>query len=97
MTLPTGRGARPWRDFGMRGPPTPAVMRDLRESLDVCQARFEKLLGAGPDTVVHQDTGTVFQSAAADRLMRRLIARPEPADLFSGTGRRVVKLKPSAR
>jgi HTH-type transcriptional regulator/antitoxin MqsA len=66
-----------------RGLLTPAEIRDLRTSLDLSQAKFEKLLGTGPKTVVRWEKGTVFQSATADRLMRLLIAQPALADLLS--------------
>ena len=86
---PVGRGS------GQGGAPAQlaAEIRSLRESFDLSQARFEKLLGAGPDTVVRRDRGTVFQPAAADRLVRLLIAQREPADLLSGAGRRAVEVE----
>ena len=68
-----------------RGLLTPAEIRDLRTSLDLSQAKFEKLLGTGPKTVVRWEKGTVFQSATADRLMRLLITQPALADILSGT------------
>ena len=68
-----------------RGLLTPAEIRDLRTSLGLSQARFEKLLGTGPKTVVRWEKGTVFQSVTADKLMRLLIAKPELAALVSGS------------
>ncbi len=77
-----------------RGLLTPAEIRDLRTSLDLSQAKFEKLLGTGPKTVVRWEKGTVFQSATADRLMRLLIARPALADLLSGAESRTLSARP---
>jgi len=77
-----------------RGLLTPAQIRDLRRSLKLSQASFEKLLGTGPKTTVRWEKGTVFQSATADKLMRLLIARPELADVLSGTGRQTTQATP---
>jgi len=71
-----------------RGLLTPAQIVELRDSLGLSQAAFEKLLGTGPKTVVRWEKGTVFQSATADKLMRLLIAKPELADTLSGTDQR---------
>lgn len=57
-------------------------IRALRQSLGLSQAAFEKLLGTGPKTVVRWEKGSVFQSVAADRLMRMLRARPELTSLL---------------
>jgi HTH-type transcriptional regulator/antitoxin MqsA len=77
-----------------RGLLKPAEIRDLRTSLDLSQAKFEKLLGTGPKTVVRWEKGTVFQSATADRLMRLLIAEPALADIFSGAEAQTRSAKP---
>ncbi|WP_139653319.1 type II TA system antitoxin MqsA family protein [Raoultibacter phocaeensis] len=54
-------------------------IRALREKLGLSQARFEKLLGAGPKTVVRWENGTVFQNGTADTLMRVLRDHPSVA------------------
>jgi len=77
-----------------RGLLTPAQIRDLRTSLDLSQAKFEKLLGTGPKTVVRWEKGTVFQSATADRLMRLLIAKPALADILSGAESGAARARP---
>jgi len=77
-----------------RGLLTPAQIRDLRRSLKLSQAAFEKLLGTGPKTVVRWEKGTVFQSATADKLMRLLIARPELAEVLSGADQRAARTRP---
>ena len=77
-----------------RGLLTPAQIVELRNSLGLSQAAFEKLLGTGPKTVVRWEKGTVFQSAAADKLMRLLIAKPELADTLSGASPRAARTKP---
>lgn len=62
---------------------TPEEIRDLRHTLSLSQAAFEKLLGAGPKTVVRWERGTVFQSATADRLMRLIRRMPALVDVLS--------------
>jgi len=76
-----------------RGLLTPAEIRDLRTSLGLSQARFEKLLGTGPKTVVRWEKGTVFQSVTADKLMRLLLAKPELATLVSDSNPKTAKMK----
>jgi HTH-type transcriptional regulator/antitoxin MqsA len=76
-----------------RGLLTQSQIRDLRQSLNLSQAAFEKLLGTGPKTVVRWEKGTVFQSATADKLMRLLIAKPELADILSGAAPREARTK----
>lgn len=50
----------------------PEEIRALRESLELSQADFERLLRAGPKTVVRWERGTVFQNQATDALLRTL-------------------------
>ena len=76
-----------------RGLLTPAQIVELRNSLGLSQAAFEKLLGTGPKTVVRWEKGTVFQSATADKLMRLLIAKPELADTLVDADQRASKAK----
>ena len=52
-------------------------IRSLRTSLGLSQAQFEKLIGAGPKTVVRWENGSIFQNKTADTLMR--ILRDYPA------------------
>jgi HTH-type transcriptional regulator/antitoxin MqsA len=80
-----------------RGLLTPAQIVELRNSLGLSQAAFEKLLGTGPKTVVRWEKGTVFQSATADKLMRLLIAKPELADTLSGADHRARRATAKAK
>ena len=66
-----------------RGLLAPDEIRNLRHSLSLSQAAFERMLGVGAKTVVRWEKGTVFQSATADRLMRLVRAMPELADMLS--------------
>ena len=54
-------------------------VRELRQSLGLSQAKFEKLIGAGPKTVVRWERGSVFQNRTADTLMRVVRDFPEVA------------------
>lgn len=54
-------------------------IRALRTSLGLSQAQFEKLIGAGPKTVVRWENGSVFQNKTADTLMRILRDYPTVA------------------
>jgi putative zinc finger/helix-turn-helix YgiT family protein len=47
-------------------------IKEIRSSLDLSQAAFERLLGVGKKTVVRWEKGTVFQSRATDNLLRAL-------------------------
>lgn len=51
---------------------SPAEIRSLRESMNLSQAQFERLLRTGPKTVVRWERGTVFQNRATDTLLRTL-------------------------
>jgi HTH-type transcriptional regulator/antitoxin MqsA len=57
----------------------PWDIRGIRTRLGLTQAQFERLLGAGPKTVVRWEKGTVFQNGATDSLLRVLAALPEAA------------------
>jgi HTH-type transcriptional regulator/antitoxin MqsA len=48
----------------------PAEIASLRLGLGLKQEEFERMLGVGPKTVVRWESGRVFQSKAADALMR---------------------------
>lgn len=50
----------------------PDEIRALRESFDLSQADFERLLGVGQKTVVRWEKGTVFQNQATDALLSAL-------------------------
>ncbi len=65
------------RSKQVRGLLSPEEIKDVRLSLDLTQAEFERLLGVGPKTVVRWEKGTVYQSATADRLMRLIRTLPE--------------------
>lgn len=49
---------------------TPGEIVALRKDLGLSQTALEELLGVGPKTVIRWEKGTVFQSRAADRLLR---------------------------
>jgi HTH-type transcriptional regulator / antitoxin MqsA len=48
----------------------PAEIAAIRRTLGLKQEEFERLLGVGPKTLVRWESGRVFQSKAADALMR---------------------------
>lgn len=61
-------------------------IKALRESLGLSQAAFERLIGAGPKTVVRWENDTVFQNKTADTLLRVLRDYPVvAADLMAKT------------
>lgn len=62
---------------------SPEEIRELRCSLSLSQAAFEDLLGVGAKTVVRWEKGTVFQSAAADRMMRLIRLVPEVTSILT--------------
>ncbi|MGH7574303.1 MAG: type II toxin-antitoxin system MqsA family antitoxin [Longimicrobiales bacterium] len=61
----------------------PERIRAIRERLSLSQEAFEKLLGVGPKTAVRWERGTVFQSRAADSLLRVVEALPEASRLLA--------------
>lgn len=56
---------------------TPGQIRQLRTDLSLRQKDLEEILGVGPKSVTRWEKGTVFQSAVADRFMRKLWQHPE--------------------
>jgi HTH-type transcriptional regulator / antitoxin MqsA len=56
---------------------SPAEIASIRLGLGLKQDEFERLLGLGPKTVVRWESGRVFQSKAADALMRLVRADRE--------------------
>ena len=58
---------------------SPSEIRGIREQYDLSQSQFERLLGAGPKTVVRWERGTVFQNRSTDALLRVIRAVPEAA------------------
>jgi HTH-type transcriptional regulator/antitoxin MqsA len=69
-----------------RGLLAPDEIRALRRDLGLSQERLERLLGLGPKTIVRWEKGTVFQSVAADRLLRSLRFFPELLELLVEEG-----------
>lgn len=55
---------------------TPEEILRIRRKYGLSQAQLEALLRTGPKTVVRWERGTVFQSAAADTLLRLLDRDP---------------------
>lgn len=55
----------------------------IRESFDLSQAEFERLLGVGSKTVIRWEKGTVFQNKATDALLRLLRADRDNARRLS--------------
>lgn len=49
----------------------------LRKKYGLTQAQLERLIGAGPKTVVRWERGTVSQNKTADTLLRVLLEHPE--------------------
>jgi HTH-type transcriptional regulator/antitoxin MqsA len=58
---------------------TPEEILRIRRKYGLSQAQLEALLRTGPKTVVRWERGTVFQSAAADTLLRLLDRDPNVA------------------
>ena len=58
---------------------SPEEIVRIRKKHGLTQAEFEALLRTGPKTVVRWERGTVFQSAAADTLLRLLDHHPNLA------------------
>lgn len=58
---------------------TPEEILRIRRRYGLSQAQLEALLRTGPKTVVRWERGTVFQSAAADTLLRLLDRDPNVA------------------
>lgn len=58
---------------------TPEEVLRIRRKHGLSQAQLEALLRTGPKTVVRWERGTVFQSAAADTLLRLLDRDPRVA------------------
>lgn len=75
----------------------PDEIRRIREKYNLSQARLEALLRTGPKTVVRWERGTVFQSAAADTLLRLLDDNPAILEALARiAGVAPTKLEPSA-
>ena len=55
-------------------------IKTLRQGLGLSQAQFEKLIGAGPKTVIRWENGSVFQNKTADTLLRILRDYPQVAE-----------------
>jgi HTH-type transcriptional regulator / antitoxin MqsA len=66
---------------------SPEEIRELRESLHLSQAAFERLIGAGAKTVVRWERGTIFQSKVTDTLMRVLRAVPEAREFLAANAK----------
>lgn len=54
-------------------------IREIRQSKGLSQSSFEKLIGAGPKTVVRWENATVIQNRTADTLMRVVRDYPDVA------------------
>lgn len=68
----------------------PDEIREIRQRYGLSQADLERLIGAGPKTVVRWERGTVFQNGTADTLLRVLRDHPEVvAELTRERGPRV--------
>lgn len=55
----------------------PDEILGLRKKYGLTQAQLERLIGAGPKTVVRWERGTVSQNKTADTLLRVLLEYPE--------------------
>jgi len=55
----------------------PEEIREIRQRYGLSQADLERLIGAGPKTVVRWERGTIFQNKTADTLLRVLRDHPE--------------------
>lgn len=66
----------------------------LRKKYGLTQAELERLIGAGPKTVVRWERGTVAQNRTADTLLRVLLDHPE---VVAGLRRQTGLAKPARR
>lgn len=66
----------------------------LRKKYGLTQAELERLIGAGPKTVVRWERGTVAQNRTADTLLRVLLDHP---DVVAGLKRQNGLTKPARR
>lgn len=73
---------------------SPAEIASIRRALGLKQDEFERLLGLGPKTVVRWESGRVFQSKAADALMRLVRAERENAVRLAEWNRVPLRLAP---
>ena len=76
---------------------SPAEIASIRRGLGLKQDEFERLLGLGPKTVVRWESGRVFQSKAADALMRLVRAERENAVRLAEWNRVPLHLTPPIR
>src|SRR5688572_5303906 len=61
---------------------SPGEIKEIRAQYGLTQAKLERLLGAGPKTVVRWERGTVFQNRATDTLLRVLRSVPEAVNFL---------------
>jgi HTH-type transcriptional regulator/antitoxin MqsA len=66
----------------------------LRKKYGLTQAQLERIIGAGPKTVVRWERGTVAQNSTADTLLRVLIEFP---DVVAGLKKQHGLRKPARR
>ena len=74
----------------------PGEIAAIRTSLGLNKRQFERLLGTGPKTVVRWESGTVFQSRTADRLMRGIRDVPGMADYLARMHGVTIKGQPAS-
>ena len=87
---------------GTMGLLLPAEIQAVRDSLELSQAKFEKMLRVGAKTVVRWEKGTVFQNQATDVLIRAVRDFPGFAEYLAEAAeiglpkreRRVIAAKP---
>ena len=72
----------------------PEEIVGLRKQYGLTQAQLERLIGAGPKTVVRWERGTVSQNRTADTLLRVLLEHPE---VVAGLKRQHGITRPSRR
>jgi HTH-type transcriptional regulator/antitoxin MqsA len=71
----------------------PDEIREIRQRYGLSQADLERLIGAGPKTVVRWERGTTFQNRTADTLLRVLRDHPEVmAELTRERGPRAARV-----
>jgi HTH-type transcriptional regulator/antitoxin MqsA len=73
----------------------PAAIIAIRRTYGLTQAGMERLIGAGPKTVVRWERGTVAQNRTADTLLRVLRDRPDVVAALAEE--RGVRLRPARR
>lgn len=84
--------AKVWKESGTL---LPFEIRAIRDSFGYTQAEFERLIGAGPKTVVRWESGKITPNATTCRLLRILREFPGVAETLAGYSQLGNRVKPA--